>query len=77
MSMSPENLFADATPQQRVLLEATLAALPEDASKEMRAKAMWALVEKLRALREFERWDPRYLESVVQKENYREVERLN
>ena len=50
--------------------------LPPDASVQAKADAMWALVAKLQALREFERWDPRNPDSVVLKRDYREVERL-
>ena len=68
--------FSGATPGQRILIEETLATLPPAASTRVKADAMQALAKKLTALREFERWDPRHLESVVLKENYREVKRI-
>ena len=63
--------------QSNQLAEAALAEIPPQASEELKLTAMEALVEKLEALREFDRWDPRQLESVVLKRNYQEVEQID
>ena len=63
--------------QSNQLAEAALAEIPPQASEDFKLTAMEALVEKLEALREFDRWDPRQLESVVLKRNYQEVEQID
>ena len=59
------------------LADAALAELPPQASEDFKLAVMEALVQKLEALREFDRWDPRQLESVVLKRNYQEVEQID
>ena len=63
--------------QSNQLADAALAEIPPQASEELKLTAMEALVEKLEALREFDRWGPRQLESVVLKRNYQEVEQID
>ena len=62
--------------QSEKLAEAALAEIPPQASEELKLTAMEALVQKLETLREFDRWDPRQMESVVLKRNYQRVEQI-
>ena len=59
--------------QQRSLVDEFKAKLPKGASEEIKAELLTELAEKLKTLREWDRWNPRTMESVVRKENYREV----
>ena len=58
------------------LVEIALAQIPADVTMELKVAAMEALVEKLEALRVYDRWDPRSMESVVLKRNYQRVEQI-
>ena len=50
--------------------------LRDNATTREKAAAMQELLVKVLAAREYERWDPRSMESVVVKRNYRQVEEI-
>ena len=59
--------------QQRSLVDEFKAKLPKGASEEITAELLVELAEKLKTLREWDRWDPCAMESVALKKDYREV----
>ena len=59
------------------LAKEAIAQMPPDAPEEHKLAVMEQLVKKLQALRDYDLFDPRQLESVVPKRNYREVENVN
>ena len=65
-----------ASPWAEQLVRAALPHAPKDGSMEAKAEFLRELTAKLVALREWEKLDPRMMESVVLKRGYREVAEL-
>ena len=71
--LSPGNRLS---PWAEALVNAALPHAPKDGSVQAKTDFIRALTEKIKACLEFEKWDPRTIESVVAKRDYKSVEEL-